>query len=87
MNYSLEFVELTKSDVKHTFEIKDVSDMLAPGKNSSEFTFEHPIQCDGFGVKSYSKTEDGKLMCIMLDDSEMNFLDVLEKFKPKETWE
>lgn len=87
MGYSLEFVELTKSDKQHTFEIKDVSDKLGPGKNSSEFTFDFPIDCEGFGVKAYSKTEDGKLMCIMNDDTEMNFLDVLIKFKPKEVWE
>lgn len=87
MGYSLEFVELTKSDKQHTFEIKDISDKLGPGKDSSNVTFDFDINCDGFGVKSYSKTEDGKLMCVLNDDTEINFLNLLEKFKPKETWE
>lgn len=87
MGYSLEFKELTNSDTQHTFEIKDISDKLAPGKSTNEVTIDYDFHCDGFGVKGYIKTEDGKLMCIMDDDTEMNFLDVLIKFKPKETWE
>lgn len=85
MGYSLEFVELTKSDKQHTFEIKDISDKLGPSKNSSEFTFDFSIECEGFGIKSYSKTEDGKLMCIMNDGTEINFLDVISNNSPKAT--
>ncbi len=87
MGYSLEFVELTKSDKKHTFEIKDISDKLGPGKNSDDMLFDFDITCEGLGIKSYSKTEDGKLMCTMFDGSELNFLDVLSNNKPKEVWE
>lgn len=79
MGYSLEFVELTKSDKQHTFEIKDISDKLGPGKNSSDLTFDYEINCEGFGIKSYSKTEDGKLMCIMNDDTEINYMDIINK--------
>ncbi len=87
MGYSLEFVELTKSDKQHTFEITDISDKLGPNKKSSDVTFDFEINCDGFGIKAYSKTEDGKLMCIMNDDTEFNFLDVIEKYRPKAVWE
>lgn len=87
MGYSLEYVELTKSDKKHTFEIKDISDKLGPGKNNMDETFDFDITCEGFGVMGYSKTEDGKLMCKMFDGSELNFLEVLENNKPKEVWE
>lgn len=87
MGYSLEFVELTKSDKQHSFEIKHISDQLAPGKNNIDVKFDFDINCEGFGIMGYSKTEDGKLMCKMYDGSELNFLDVLLKNKPKEDWE
>jgi hypothetical protein len=82
MGYSLEFKELTGSDVTSTFEIKDISDKLGPLKVISDIEFDFDIVCEGFGIKSYSKTEDGKLMCLMNDDTEMNYLDVVKKFTP-----
>ncbi len=87
MGYSLEFVELTKSEKKHTFEIKDVSDKLGPGKHSSEVDFDFPITCDGFGTDSYSKTEEGRLICILNDGTKIEFLNLLYKFKPKDPWD
>jgi RNA recognition motif-containing protein len=87
MGYSLEFVELTNSDKKHTFEIKDVSDKLGPNIDSISVKFDFDINCEGFGIVGYFKTEDGKLMCKMKDGSELNYMDVLIKFKPKEPWD
>lgn len=80
MGYSLEFKEITGSDVTSTFEIKDISDKLGPGKASSDVAFDFDIVCEGFGIKAYSKTEDGKLMCVMSDDTEVNYLDIISKY-------
>ena len=87
MGYSKEFVELTNAEFQPTFEIKDISDKLGPGKHSDEVENLGDIICLGFNTIKYSKTEDGKLMCIMKDGTEKNFLDVLAENKPKLSWE